>query len=810
MMPLSRLLPCAFFFALIGGILLLTSCDATRHIPTGNYLLRSNEIQLHSDRSLTNRGELNDALSSLIIQKPNTYFFGVFPYKVWLYNLRYRKYQHDTAAEKFQLKLKTVERPAVYDSALADRSVQHMNGFLFNQGYFYAQVSDTLLTKKRKARVVYRVNTGLRYLIHRTTLDIDDSTVKAIVAESMSQSPLTEGAPFAMSVADQERNRIATVLRNHGYYKFTAEMVHIEADTFNKVLLQDVENPFEGAINFLAQQKAGRKPTVDLSIRIRAGEERNAYRRYRIGKLRIYPDFVSRSDVNDSTMQERTIGDATFRYHHYYVHERVLLNHIFLQPGQYFTQDGYDKTITKLNELGLFQYVQIYMVDDSTLPADRSLRVIILMNPVKRYDFSAGFDVTHGQTYSLGTSIGLNFRNRNLGRGANQLSVSLNGGIEMGYDSVRSKPFLDRFYLLSRSLGVNATLDFPKFIAPDFLGKIIKPNQTHTLIGVGSSLMDRVNYFTLINTAVSLGYNWKPDAQKTWEFSPLFANVLRLPNRSALFQALLDSNAFLRNSYQEILIEGENLYFTYSNQNSPTAQHHSSYLRAGVEEAGALLGLVNAAIDLNRSLGLRYSQYVRMELDARHYIRRRHSELATRFFAGVGVPYDKSSVLPYVKQYFVGGPYSLRGWRVRQLGPGSYQDSSSNMDAAFIDRTGDIKMEANAEFRFDMVPLFGGSLHINGAVFIDAGNIWLAKPSKDYPGGDFHFGELGHDLAVNTGFGLRVDIASLFVIRADWGIPIKQPGTGPNGGWVFDEIQPGNRDWRARYLMPMIAIGYPF
>ncbi len=804
--PLARAC-CRLFFA---GALLLGACNTTRHLSDKECLLRSNSLALASDRTLTNRGELSDALTSLIIQKPNTYFLGVFPYKVWLYNGRYKRYQRDTAAEKFQLKIKTVERPVVYDSTLADKSAQHMQGYLFNQGYFYAEVRDTVVCKRKKASVKYFVKTGLRYLIHRTTIDADDSAIKAIVVASMDQSPLKSGLPFAMSVADEERTRIANVLQNHGYFKFSPEMVHVEADTFNKGLLRDVENPFESALNFLAQQQAGRKPTVDLTIRIRAGNEPKAYKRFRIGELRVYPDFVSRADIRDTSLEKHVLDGVVFRYHHYYVHDRVLLNQIFLRPGQLFTQDNYDLSITKLNGLGLFQYVQLYVQEDSTLPADSSLRVTVLMSPVKRYDFSVGLDVTHGQTYSLGSSIGLNYRNRNLARGGNLLSVSLNGGVELGYDSIASKSFLDRFYLLSRNVGINATIDFPKFIAPNFLGKIIRPSQTHTLLGIGSSLLDRVNYFTLINTALSLGYNWKQNDVRSWDFSPLFVNVLRLPYRSESFQDLLNSNAYLRNTYQEILIEGENLYFNFSNQNAPIARRHYSYVRTGIEEAGALLGLVNAAIDLNRSLGLRYSQYVRFELDARHYIRRHHSMLAMRFFSGVGIPYDKSSVLPYVKQYFVGGPYSLRGWRVRQLGPGSYQDTSTNADASFIDRTGDIKLEANVEFRFDMIPLFGGSLHINGAIFLDAGNIWLAKPSSDYPGGEFRLNQVAPDLAINTGFGLRVDIASLFVIRADWGIPIKAPNYAQNGGWVFDQIRPDSRDWRARYLMPVVAIGYPF
>lgn len=778
-------------------------------MPPGFHILRSNNLKLKSDRTLTNRGELSDALSSLIIQKPNTYFLGLLPYKIWLYNSRYKRYQRDTAAEAFQKSLKTVERPQIYDSALAERSTQHMRSYLFNQGYFYSKVRDTVIYKGRKATAIYEVETGLRYLINKTILDIDDSTVRHIVAENLKESGVQEGKAFAMTLGDEERNRIATVLRNHGYYKLSAENIHIEVDTFNKAFLRDAENPFESAINFLALQRTGKKPTVDVKIIIRKGDEPNAYRRYKIGRLRVYPDFVDRNDIRDSTMIERTADSVTFRYHKYYVREKVLMDHIFLKPGAYFTQDDYDLTITKLNELGLFQYVQTYIIEDTTLPTDRPLRCIILMNPTKRYDFSTNYEVTNGTTYQLGNNVGLNFRNRNLLKGANQLSISLTGGVEFGYSKEVGNTFYEHFYLLSRNGGINATLDFPKFIAPFSLGTRLRANQPRTILGVGTNVLDRVNYFTLINTSLNLSYNWKQSPTNTWDFSPAFVNILRLPKKSEAFQTLLDSNAFLRNSYQENLVEGENLYFTFTNRSSPVARRHYSSLRIGVEEAGSLLSAVNAAINLKNSLGLNYSQYFKLEADARHYIRRQHAELATRIFAGIGIPYDKSSSLPYIKQYFVGGPYSLRGWRVRQLGPGSYYDARRT-NQAFIDRTGDIKLEANAEFRFDVVQLFGGALRLNGAVFVDAGNIWLAQPAEDYPGGEFRFSRLGKDLAVSAGLGARFDISGLFVLRIDEGFPIKNPDYMQYGGWIADELKPFDKDWQARNLVLHIAIGYPF
>ncbi|MEO6833235.1 MAG: BamA/TamA family outer membrane protein [Chitinophagaceae bacterium] len=800
----------ALMAVVLGLLFFNASCNPAKHVADGDFLLRRNSLKLKSDRTLTNKGELSDALSSLIIQKPNAYFLNFIPYKVALYNLRYQRYQKDTAAINFQRNLKTVERPVVFDTALANRSAQHMQSYLFNQGYFYSRAQDTVVIRGKKLTAVYKVETGLRYLINKTQLDIDDSLVQQFVSGSMAQTVLGNGIPFSMALAEDERSRIANVLRNNGYYKFTQDNIHIVVDTFNKALLRDAANPFESAINFLASQHTERKPTVDVKIIIRKESEPNAYRRYRIGKLQIYPDFVDRKDINDSTLLDFTNGDISFHYHQYFVREKVLMHQIFMGPGQYYSQDNYDLTITKLNELGLFQYVQTYIIEDSTLPDDQNLRFIILMNPSKPFDFSINYEVTNGTTYTLGNSIGLNFRNRNLLKGANQLSISLTGGIELGYNKDGANDFVNKFYLLSRNAGINATLDFPKFIAPFSIKAFRGKAQPRTILGLGTNLLDRVDYFTLINTSANITYNWKQSSTNTWDLSPAFANILRLPRIADSFQIRLDSNEFLRNSYRQSFIEGESLYFTFSNNNGPHASRHYSYLKAGIEESGALLSAINTVVNLQNSLGLPYSQYVKLEADARHYLPRKHSTIATRVFVGFGIPYDKSSTLPYIKQYFVGGPYSLRGYRVRQLGPGSYYNPNTSQSSNFVDRTADIKIEANAEYRFGIVQLFGGSLHLNGAAFMDAGNIWLAKPSTDYPGGEFALDKIGKDIAVCVGLGARFDISSIFVLRFDEGFPIKNPDYPINGGWVLDRLQPFNKDWRNNNLVLHIAIGYPF
>lgn len=802
--PLPALL--LLFIAIAAG------CNATKHIPDGQYLLRRNTMKIRSDQSITRRGELNDQLASLVIQKPNTYFLGM-PYKVWLYNGRYRKYNKDTGAVNFQLKSKTVERPVIYDSVLQRRSVLNIRSFLFNKGYFYADVRDTVLLNGKKANAVYQINTGTQYLIGATSVKVSDSFVNKLVVGAMADTRLKPGTAYSMTLAEEERSRITNLLRNNGYFNFTQENIRFEVDTVNKEFLRNADNPFENAIDFITLQKAGKKkPTLDVQIIISDGGKPKVFRRYKIGKVQILPDFADRSDFRDTTLLQKVIDSVIFRYHKYYVRERVLLSHTYLRVGDYYSQANYDQTIVRLNELGLFQYVQIYAREDSTLPPDQSLRFAILLTPADRYDVGTNFEVSNGSNYVLGNNVSLTYRNRNWLRGGNQFAVALSAGVEMGYNGNVGNNFFENFYLISKNAGINSTITFPKFISPFKSSWTRSFNEPRTIIGVGYNLLDRLDYFTMNNIVASYSYNWRQNETNTWDFSPAFINVLRLPRIADSFQKRLETNPFLANSYRENFIEGENLAFTFSDINGKNARRGYSYLKASLEEAGGVMSVVNTAV---KSFHLAYSQYVKLDLDARHYFRRPHATLAVRFFGGIGVPYDKSSTLPYIKQYFVGGAYSIRGWRVRQLGPGSYYDSTVVRSSNPIDRVGDIKFEANAEYRFDMVQLFSGAIHLNGAVFADAGNIWLAKPTSSYPGGELAIDKLGQDIAMSVGAGARLDIGGLFIIRLDAAVPIKKPYIHQNSGWVVKEVSQLNKSifnnaWRNDNLVLNIAIGYPF
>lgn len=791
-------------WAMLVAVLVFTGCHNTRYIADGQHIVWNNSIKLHSDAgTITNKGALKDNLGKLVVQKPNTKILGL-PFKLVLYNIRYKRYQHDTS--NFQLKSKTVEKPVILDTAQISKSFQNMKSYLYNQGYFYARIKDTVTFKKKKAFVTYDINTGNNYLINKVNYDVDDSTILHILTTHTDASTLKKNAEFSYSLLEDERSRVTTLVRDQGYYRFSQDNITFVLDTVNKSYFKDVENPFEGAVNFIGKQK-NVKPTLDITTVVRLADDSLAYLKYKVNKVTVFPDYVSTADQRDSSMIKKEIGGVGFRYHDYYVKDRVLLKHIYLFPGKTYAQTDYDKTIVKLNELGIFQYVRITFREDT---AQRSaLAATIMMDRSKKHDFSANYEASSGSTYSFGNSVSLNYWDRNVAKGANLLKISLSGGIETIYYDNLGTNFFQHFFLLTEYYGVNASIDFPKFIAPIAANNFSSSNLPHTVIGGGTNVLDRVNYFTLVNTSANFTYNWRESDTKSWSLSPAFMNIIRLPVETDSFKKVIDTNTYLRNSYSKTFIEGENIAFTYSDIDAKRGENYS-YMKLSLEEAGGLLSLIDKfGTALNDLYKINYSQYVKFDFDGRHYFTLPHSQVvAVRFYGGIGLPYGQSSTLPYIKQYFAGGPYSMRGWRIRTLGPGSYYDSTKQVD--YIDLTGDIKLEMNAEYRINIAQLFSGAIKMNGAAFADAGNIWLAKPDKSYPGGEFQFSTLGQDIAADVGAGLRFDVASFLTFRLDLAMPVKKPYVSTNSGWVFNQIDFKDPTWRTNNLIFNFAIGYPF
>ncbi|MBL7718301.1 MAG: BamA/TamA family outer membrane protein [Flavipsychrobacter sp.] len=786
-------------------LLAWTSCNTTKHLTEEQHLLRNNSVNIKSPQPITRRGELNDNLERLVAQKPNNRNILGIPFKLLLYNYRYEKYQNDPT--HFQLQSKTVEPPVIYDSTLIPRAVQNMRGYLYNQGYFYSKIDDTTLFKGKKAYVTYNIETGINYLINKVKYDISDSLVNVVVQAGANESLLKEGEPYTKATLDDERRRITNLLLDKGFYKFTNDNIAFLIDTFNKEYLSDIDNPFESAINFVALQKEQKKPTLDVKIIIRPGEDPGAFKRYAVSRVTVYPDFIDVRDVRDSTMIQKKVNNTLFKYHDYYISEKVLYKYIYLERGRIYSQADYNETINKLNELGIFSSINIYIREDTSSPGENLLICGISMNRAKKHDFNTNVEFTSGTTYRVGSALSLSFRDKNVGRGANLLRTSVSGGLEYNNNQDIQGNALDRLYLRTVYYGFNASMDFPKFIVPFKLDNS-RRNLPRTILSFGTNLMDRVNYFRLFTTSSAFAYSWRETATKSWEATPAFINIIRLPYTSDSFRKRLLESQFLANSYRESFIEGENVAFIFSNREKNRGKSYT-YLRVSLEESGALLTAIQSiGRAIEGSFNLDYYQYVKFDFDLQRFVMRPHSQIAARFYGGIGVPYRGSSTLPYIKQYFAGGAYSMRGWRVRSLGPGSSRDTSNS--AIFIDRTGDIKLEMNGEYRYDIVRLFSGAINVKGALFADAGNIWLANKSSSYPGGEFALHKLGKDIAIDAGTGIRLDIAGFFLVRLDLAIPLKKPYIDGNNGWVLRQMAPFDATWRSNNMILNFAIGYPF
>lgn len=791
-------------------LLMTSGCSVTRHLDEGEYLLRRNSIDLHTKATLSERADLNEELKSLSIQRPNTYLLGMFPYKVWLYNLRKKRYEEDST--NFQIVNRVVEAPVIFDSLKMAMSHDKMRGYLRNRGYFYAIVKDTVVFRKKRAYVNYRIQTGVSYRIDSVSINMPNRFLSYLVPELKKRTVLEKGLIYRNVLVGDERERLVNEIRNLGYYKFTVDNISFELDTLNSHQLKLGKDVVLGVMDYILQGvKNKERPGINIEVQVHESRDTMSFEKYALRRVVVYPDYNDTLPPNSPTYKRQEHQGIEYRTLESKVNKGILDKKISMRPGYLFSQQDYDRTLKQLNDLDIFQFVRIYFRE---VPADstgnQGLEAYFVMSPKKKYDFQANVEVSGGDLYVLGTAANVSLTDNNLLKGANSLTTSVSYGLELGQHKEMEVPFFKQFYLFSNNLGLNFRLSFPKFLLPVNQNIFSRSALPKTFLEAGYTYLNRNKYFSLSSFNGGFGYQWHETRTKTWVVKPVFVNVLHLSRIDPLFQARLDTIPALRNSYQETFVEGENIEFVYNSEGLNPL--YSSFVKVGFEEAGLLVGGIKGFSQLvGAPLELSHAHYLRFDFEARQYLLRRQSSAVFRFIGGVGIPYGKSTVLPYIKQFFVGGAYSIRGWRPRVLGPGSYLLSSLNPgDELFVDQSGDIKLELNAEYRFNMFKLFGGSVKFNGATFADAGNIWLMKEDPQLPGASFKFKELYQDIALSAGAGLRLDLGGFLVLRLDWAIPLKAPYVMENHGWLIDKMDVTNKDWRRKNMNLNLAIGYPF
>lgn len=785
--------------------LLLNACSNTRYLQQDQTLLTKTNVVIEGSLSSSEKSDLKSDLSSksLMLQQPNSKLLGS-RLKVWLYNQK----SYEKKSNWFWnliLAERNLEAPVIYDSVRTAESVSRMVSYLNNQGYFYATVDHKVDTRNRKTDVTYEVTTGKNFVIKKINYDIPDTALRQIVREGEKFSLLKVNEPYKAENLNGERERLTRLIRDAGYFKFNRDLITFTVDTLNKSLFIDPLNPFSSMPSVLS---ADQKPMMEVDVVIRNPEDSatDLTKLFYLHDIFIYPDFSPNGNVFDTTYKTFSGRILTVKYHEDIIRPRVLARAIQLRKNERYSIQNYNNTVNRLYDLNLWQFVTVqYRERTDTV---QKLDAYVLLTPRKKQELSANIDVTTSNDYLVGSGVTLGYRHYNVSRSANELHITLKGGLEVARN--------DRFDLQAREYGVNADLVLPRFMLPFRLRQNYR-STARTRISAGWSNLTRIRRFDIRQLTASLGYEWNESLYKRWIVKPFMLNYVGVALTKEFQDSVVTPNPYLRRSFEPAFIGGEGITYTFSN-NDIFHKRQNSFFRINFEESGLWLkginGLTNWVTSGRESLEtlstVNISQFLRLELDYRHYWNYSKSSVATRAYAGVGIPYGQSDVLPYIRQFTSGGPNSLRAWRLRTLGPGSFRDTSSIAEI-FPDQTGDLKLEGNVEYRFDLFRLFGGSMNLKGATFLDFGNIWMLKQDTLRAGADFRFDNLYNDLAIGTGAGLRLDF-TYFLIRFDWGIPLKKPyPTEKNkSGWFLNQWTLGDVRWRRENIIWNIAIGYPF
>lgn len=783
----ATIFPCILFLVCISAF---SACNIQKRIPDEDYLVRKVNIDLQTPLNLSEKNILKEELFSISQPKVNTRFFGI-PYRLHFYNTKVAQYdkQHlPPVTNTLQ------EQPSLLDTNQVNVANQQLQTFLINKGFFDAQVNTQIgyNVKRQRATVNYDIITGRRHLINSSLFVNGYPEIENFITALKKQSLLRTEAPYSHELVGRERMRITNELRNKGFYYFGANNLAFELDT--------------NQVKHINQHQDAKH--LDVEVIFQHTKDSIELEQYHFNKVVVFYNFDEVKSLEDQLPIRKFENDILFQANDEYVSSQIVDKKIFIRPGNLFSQQEYDKTLLLLNDLGVFKYVRIQIQPEV---GTKKLNAYILLAPSKQYDVSTNLEVSGGDIYVLGSAANVSFTNNNFLHGANKFTATASYGLELSQDKQQSGGFFNQLYLFSQNSGINFNLTFPKFLLPINQRRWSRNTLPNTSLDLGYNNLRRSEYFTLNSINASIGYKWFETKTTQWTVKPIFMNILHLSNISPTFQARMDSIPAIRNSYQETFIEGEGLEFIINREGINPYKY--AWVKLGFEESGLLMNGIKKLYDIgNPNNNMRFSEYLRFDFDTRQYFTNSKSKLALRFYGGVGIPYGNSEVLPYIKQYFVGGAYSIRGWRPRALGPGSYYNQQLNQsrDRLFIDQAGDIKLEVNAEYRFPIIDLFAGAIKVNGAGFIDAGNIWYMKNTAELPGAAFQFRNLYNDLAASYGAGLRFDLGGFLVLRLDYAIQAKLPYQPENNGWIINKTNLGNETWRKEHTNLNIAIGYPF
>ena len=751
-------------------VLLVSSCGTTRYIPEGEHLLRKYNIDIQPEKSLPAA-----SLQHYLRQSPNSsIFFGWKPL-LGIYNISPRS---ESAWSRLLKNLG--DAPEILDKDLLGSSISNVQRRLTYLGYYHNQVSDSIVYQGKKADVWLNINLGPQYNIRSVAYFIPDSLMQSLCLPDTVNSLVQCGSILSEELLEKESERITAHLRNHGYYNFNKNHISFVADT----LLQD--------------------RTAALSVHIKEGGSDEfaqfaaAQQRFTLASIKVYTNWDPEKARTDSLYVSKLNsldykGLKVFYDGKPNLRPRVIsrLNH--LQAGSYYNEKVVNTSYSRLASLrflsGITLQFDVVPPRDSSLAEgkvpDGALEAQIRLTPSKLQGYKINMEASSNASGLIGLSPAVSYFHKNIFKGGEWLTVGLMGNFQFKInDPVRST-----------EISASTSISFPTFIFP-VPQRWFKNYSPVTEVGISYSYQQRPEFTRNIMSA-NLAYQWRAGERFSFRFQPAQLNIVSLFGVDSSFYKGLN-DPFLVNSYRDHFDLGAAFTLYYTTHNAPIPKQSYFYTRWTTEFSGNALSLFNRSMKQDSTgsrllMGISYSQYWRSELTAVYTWKPSpaHS-LALRGYAGVGVAYGNSDALPFEKLFYAGGASSLRAWQARNVGPGAMpQDTTFSIP----NQTGDLRLEANIEYR---PKLFW---KIEGALFVDAGNIWTLRQEEKREAGAFRFNNFHKSIAVAGGLGLRLNL-DFVLLRLDLGFILRDPH---EQRWY-----PMSKWLQSGHYTLQFGVGYPF
>jgi len=762
-------------FSIIIIIIYLASCSNTRHLPPGDALYTGADVKItDKDIAAKTKKTLESDLEDITRPKPNSKLLGI-RFKLTFFNMAGDPNKKGFIRKFFR---KFGEPPVLLSDVNLEHNSLVLKNSLENKGFFHATATGDTVVKNKKAQANYTVRAGSQYSIKNIVFPSDTlNQLSKAIKSTEPNSLIKTGVPFNLDLIKAERLRIDAYLKENGYYFFSPDYILIDADS-----------TIGGNM-------------VNLYVTIKRNTPFAARKPYSINEIYVFSNYTLSTAAIDTSSEFEEF------YKGYYVidKDKMFKPSLFEQimqfkPDEVYNRKDHNLALNRLINLGVYKFVKNRFEVD---PYTDQLNTFYYLTPLPKKTLRAEISGNTKSNSNAGSIITFSWRNKNAFRGAELLAANAYVGSEVQVNG-RQRGFN------TNKAGGEISLTVPKFIIPFFLFNTTGAYVPKSYARIGYDILNRTKLYTLNSFRADLGYTWKPSVRKDYKYNPISINYVQPLNVTQRYNDSIKGvngrpgDFTLRKAIEKQFIIGSNATYTWD-QTIDNPNGTGWFVLSNLDLSGNLISLITKPDikrgDTSKIFNTPYSQYVKAEVDVRKYLRIGPKTIwANRIDMGFGLPHGNSVELPFIKQFFIGGTNSLRGFRSRTVGPGTYIPINAETTEFFPDQSGDIKLEFNTEIRQKITGI------LEGALFMDAGNIWLKNKNPAKPGAEFTK-DFIKQLAVDAGVGIRFDL-QILLLRMDVAVPLRKPWLIPSS--VLRDINFRDPLYRKQNIVFNLAIGYPF